>query len=121
LPGNKRAVDSTVTSAATASDFKEPRDTRDPESPGDYDRDRDDRDDHDEGSSSEDELIQKVLGHRIKHESSQKSIEEDSIANSDDEDVVSMCRRLRWLYGTVKEQRLRIDSLEAQLKPVVGK
>jgi hypothetical protein len=51
----------------------------------------------DESESSDDELIQEVLQRRLKSESENLLIEEDSIQNSDDEDVISLSRRLRYV------------------------
>lgn len=71
---------------------------------------------HSEDESSEDELIQLTLGRKLKYESSQKYIEEDNIENSDLEDVISMCRRIRYLLNANKQLSERIRDLEKQLK-----
>lgn len=65
-----------------------------------------------EESSDDEELIQKVLARRLTYESSQKSIPDETIPNSDDEDCVSYSRRLRHLYSVIKELRTRITVLE---------
>ena len=74
-----------------------------------------DHSDNDE-ESSEDELIQLTLGRKLKYESSQKIIEEDGIENSDLEDVISMCRRIRYLLNANKQLSERIRELEKQIK-----
>lgn len=51
----------------------------------------------DDSESSDDELIQEVLQRRLKSESENLFIEEDNIQNSDDEDVISLSRRLRYV------------------------
>ena len=50
-----------------------------------------------ESESSDDELIQEVLQRRLKSDSENLLIEEDNIQNSDDEDVISLSRRLRYV------------------------
>ena len=62
------------------------------------------------GSSSEeeeedDELIQEVLKRRLKNESSGKVIEEDKIVDSEDEDVISLARRIRHLYAKLSDKK----------------
>lgn len=69
-----------------------------------------------EQDGSDDELIQEALARRFKSESSGKHIEEDKVDDSEDEDVVSICRRLRHLYNLVKKQEARIADLEARLE-----
>ncbi len=68
--------------------------------------------DNESDDSSEDELIQAVLKRRLQSESSCKSIETETIDNSDDEDCVSYSRRLRHIYKVLKNQRERIIELE---------
>jgi len=51
----------------------------------------------DDSESSDDELIQEVLQRRLKSDSENLLIEEDNIQNSDDEDVISLSRRLRYV------------------------
>lgn len=69
----------------------------------------------DEDESSEDELIQQTLARKLKYESSQKVIEEEDIENSDLEDVISMCRRVRYLLKANKHLSERIRDLEKRL------
>jgi len=57
----------------------------------------DENNEEDESESSDDELIQEVLQRRLKSESENLLIEEDNIQNSDDEDVISLSRRLRYV------------------------
>ena len=61
------------------------------------------------GTSSEeeedDELIQEVLKRRFKNESSGKVIEDDKIVDSEDEDVISLARRIRHLYAKLSDKK----------------
>jgi hypothetical protein len=70
-------------------------------------------------SDSDDELIQATLARRLMSESSQKSIEEEEILNSDLEDVVSSMRRMRHMYTVIKSLRVRIKNLEDKLEAAV--
>jgi len=63
-------------------------------------------------SDSDDELIQQTLARRLMSESSQKEIEEELIGNSDLEDVVSTCRRMRHIYSVLKFLSSRVKLLE---------
>ena len=63
----------------------------------------------DDESSTDDELIQKVLARRLMSESTQDIIDNDLIEDSENEDVISLSRRLRHLY---KE----FNSIKNQLK-----
>lgn len=65
----------------------------------------------DESSDDEDETIQRVLARRIKSQSSQKSIEEENISDSENEDVISHSRRFRHLYSEIKSLKTKINSL----------
>lgn len=67
------------------------------------DEDDEEEEDEEEEESSDDELIQEVLKRRLKSESKQLVIEEDTIENSDDEDVISLSRRLRFVFNKLKE------------------
>lgn len=62
-------------------------------------------------SDSDDELIQQALARRIMSESTHKEIELEEVDNSDTEDVVSLCRRMRYLYSVIKRQRKLIEDL----------
>jgi len=55
------------------------------------------QEEEEESESSDDELIQEVLQRRLKSDSENLLIEEDNIQNSDDEDVISLSRRLRYV------------------------
>ena len=75
-----------------------------------------------EDESSEDEMIQLALARKLKYESSQKVIEEDNIDNSDLEDVISMCRRIRYLLGVNRQLSQRVRELEKMIvKEDVGR
>jgi len=58
----------------------------------------DDDEDDDEDTSTDDELIQKVLARRFMSESTQDTIDNSLIEDSENEDVISLCRRLRHIY-----------------------
>lgn len=66
--------------------------------------------------SSEDELIQQTLTRKLKYESSQKIIDEEGIENSDLEDVISMCRRMRYLLQANRQLSEKIRELEKKLE-----
>jgi hypothetical protein len=57
----------------------------------------------DSESSTDDELIQKVLARRFMSSSDQQEIELETIEDSENEDVISLSRRLRYLYKQIKE------------------
>ena len=58
-----------------------------------------------EEDEEDDELIQEVLKRRFKNESSGKVIEEDQIVDSEDEDVISLARRIRHLYAKLSDKK----------------
>ena len=58
-----------------------------------------------EEDEEDDELIQEVLKRRFKNESSGKVIEEDKIVDSEDEDVISLARRIRHLYAKLSDKK----------------
>ena len=72
----------------------------------------DDSDDSYE-SSTDDEMVQKVLARRLKSESTQDEIPEENISDSENEDVLSVCRRLRHMYR-------EINSLKEEIKQLKG-
>jgi hypothetical protein len=63
-------------------------------------------------SSTDDELIQKTLTRRLTSQSKQHSIEQDHASDSEMEDVVSLTRRIRYLYKTISELEKRVSKLE---------
>jgi hypothetical protein len=67
-----------------------------------------------ESDSTDDELIQKVLTRRFKSQSEQEVLEEEIISDSENEDVLSLCRRIRHVY---KE----INNLKEELRQIVHK
>lgn len=69
----------------------------------------------DESSSTDDELIQKALTRRLMSESTQKEIDADRVDDSELEDVVSVCRRFRFLYREIKMLKQRIAELEKRI------
>lgn len=79
-------------------------------------RNRDESDDENrsgsDDESSDDELIRAVLARKMKSESSGKSIESETINDSDEEDCVSYSRRLRHIYSVIETLRTRISELE---------
>jgi hypothetical protein len=66
--------------------------------------------DEENSESSDDELIQEVLQRRLKSESENLIIEEDKIDNSDDEDVISLSRRLRFIYKELQELKSNLKN-----------
>ena len=64
--------------------------------------------------SSDDEMIQAVLARKMKSESSGKHIEEETVADSDEEDLVSACRRFRHIYAELGRLKARIAELEGR-------
>jgi hypothetical protein len=68
----------------------------------------------DDSSSTDDEMIQKVLARRLKSESTQDLIEEDSISDSENEDVLSLCRRIRHLYKEINGLKTELNYLKGK-------
>jgi hypothetical protein len=68
--------------------------------------------DDESSDDTDDELIQKTLARRLKSESKQLEIEEHHVSDSEYEDVVSITRRLRYLYKYIKNLEHRIHKLE---------
>jgi hypothetical protein len=66
----------------------------------------------DSDSTTDDELIQKALARRMKHETGTTCIKEDKISDSEMEDVLSISRRLRFIM-------LRLKKIEKQLNIVI--
>jgi hypothetical protein len=60
--------------------------------------------------SSDDELIQEVLARRLKSESENLTIDEGKIENSDDEDVISLSRRLRFIYKELQHLKSNLKN-----------
>ena len=61
-------------------------------------------------SESDDELIQEALARRLKSEAideKDKEIMDETIENSDDEDVKTLSKRLRHLYKVIGELRVK--------------
>ena len=58
----------------------------------------------DESSSEDDELIQEVLKRRFKGESEGKVISDLQVVDSEDEDVISLSRRLRHIYTLLSKK-----------------
>jgi hypothetical protein len=63
-----------------------------------------------DSDSSDDELIQEVLKRRLKSESEKLTIDEDKIDNSDDEDVISLSRRLRFIYKELQHLKSNLKN-----------
>lgn len=66
--------------------------------------------------STDDELIQKTLSRRLKSASSQQIIEEENISDSEMEDVISVCRRLRFLLKNINEIKNKVTELEKKIE-----
>jgi len=77
-----------------------------------YDIKDEDGDSTSEDEESESKTIQDLLLHRLKKKSSQEKISEMNISDSDDEDVVSLCKRMRYLYEKIDRMSKRISELE---------
>jgi len=65
-----------------------------------------------ESDSTDDELIKKTLTRRLTSESKQLVIDKDAVEDSQDEDVLSVTRRIRGLYRRIRELEKRCDALE---------
>ena len=70
-----------------------------------------------EEDEEDDELIQEALARRFKSQSSGKCIEEDKLDDSEDEDTVSLCRRMRYLYKVIAELKRENAELRANAPP----
>jgi len=66
-----------------------------------------------DSDSTDDELIQKTLSRRLKSESRQLEIEEDTVEDSLDEDVISTSRRMRYVLKMLRDLRKRVEQLES--------
>jgi hypothetical protein len=65
-----------------------------------------------ESDSTDDELIKKTLTRRLTSESKQLVIDKDAVEDSQDEDVLSVTRRIRGLYRRIRELEKRCEALE---------
>lgn len=65
-----------------------------------------------DSDSTDDELIQQTLTRKLKYESKQSVIPDEVVSDSEMEDVISLCRRMRHLYLEVKALKQRISQLE---------
>ncbi len=63
-------------------------------------------------SDMDDEMIQKALARRLTSESKMMEDNREYISDSEMEDMISLCRRIRFLYKLVKDLSLRIKDLE---------
>jgi hypothetical protein len=66
--------------------------------------------------STDDELIQKTLSRRLKSASNQQIIEEENISDSEMEDVISICRRLRYLLKNINEIKNKLIEIEKKIE-----
>jgi hypothetical protein len=73
------------------------------------DIEQEENENEDDSESSDDELIQEVLQRRLKSESENLLIEEDNIQNSDDEDVISLSRRLRYVLKELEKLKNNLN------------
>lgn len=71
--------------------------------------------------SSDDELVRHTLSRRLTSYSTQKVLDSEEIENSDNEDVISLNRRLRHVYEVIKSQRSKITELEDRLNNLSNK
>jgi hypothetical protein len=65
--------------------------------------------------STDDELIQKTLSRRLKSTSNQQDIDNENISDSEMEDVISICRRMRYLLKNINEIKNKVLELERKL------
>lgn len=75
-------------------------------------RNEESSDSSDDSDDTDDEMIKVALARKIMSESSGKSIENDYVNDSNEEDVVSMCRRFRHVYSLLNKMNVRIKTLE---------
>ena len=66
-------------------------------------------------SSTDDELIQKTLTRRLTSQSKQHLIEQEHASDSEMEDVVSLTRRIRYLYKSVQQLNNSLDDMENRI------
>jgi len=64
---------------------------------------------------SDDELIQEALARRFKSQSSGKHIEKETVDDSEDEDVISLSRRLRHIYTVLDKINKTQEEILARL------
>jgi hypothetical protein len=65
-----------------------------------------------ESEDEEEETIQEVLARRLKSKSSHDIIEDETIEDSQDEDVITLSRRTRYLLNTIKVLKDEIHNLK---------
>ncbi len=63
-------------------------------------------------SDMDDEMIQKALARRLTSESKMLDDNREYISDSEMEDMISLCRRIRFLYKTIKSLNERVKQLE---------
>ncbi len=69
-------------------------------------------DNSDDDSDDEEETIQQVLARRLKSESTQEIIDEETVENSEDEDTITTSRRIRYLLNSIKLLKDEIHNLK---------
>ncbi len=69
-------------------------------------------DDDEDSDSDDDELVERALARQFKSVSSQDTINEQNISDSETEDPISLCRRLRTIYSKLAEHEKRLAKLE---------
>jgi hypothetical protein len=63
-------------------------------------------------SDMDDEMIQKALARRLTSESKMLDDDREYISDSEMEDMISLCRRIRFLYKSIKSLNERVKQLE---------
>lgn len=71
----------------------------------DYDEEDGSGSDEDSEDEDNEETIQQVLARRLKSESTKDIIDEEELENSEDEDVISLSRRIRYIYSKLKDKK----------------
>ena len=64
-----------------------------------------DESEEDSEDENNEETIQQVLARRLKSESTNELITEEEILDSEDEDVISLARRIRYIYSKLKDKK----------------
>ncbi len=67
-----------------------------------------------ESESTDDELIQQTLTRKLKYESKGDIIPDEAVSDSEMEDVISLCRRMRYLYTEIKQLKQKVAQLETK-------
>jgi hypothetical protein len=72
----------------------------------------DDDEDCEDDEDNDEEIIQQVISRRLKSKSSQEVLEDDIINDSEDEDNITICRRLRYLISSINRLKNELKELK---------